>query len=85
MEEDEPTIEDDKMKDTKMVNIAELRGGRSNSAYTCAEVFSPPRLCDRARERGMKGGWSLDLSAVDPITGEKWDLRSNSKKKKGTI
>ena len=35
--------------------------GRGSSAYKfdVAEIFSPPRLCSRARERGLRGGWSL--------------------------
>ena len=35
-----------------------------------AELFSPPRVCSRARSRKMYGGWSLDSSCVDPYTGK---------------
>ena len=38
------------------------------------EVFSSPNLCERARRRGLKGGWSLDLSSEDPISQRTWDL-----------
>ena len=51
------------------------RTGAENSEYDVCEAFSPPRICPRARERGLRGGWSLDLMHTDPITGQKWDLR----------
>ena len=38
------------------------------------ELFSPPRMTAAATAQGLKGGWSLDLEAVDPITGCMWDL-----------
>ena len=28
--------------------------------YDVVEIFSPPRVCRRARSRGLRGGWSLD-------------------------
>ena len=43
--------------------------------YDVCEIFSPPRLCARAREVGKSGGWSLDLRTPDPVTGRTWDLR----------
>jgi len=61
---------------------AEKRGGICKNKYFCAEAFSPPRLCERARSRGLKGGWSLDIIAKDPITGEMWDLSCGSRQKK---
>jgi len=48
---------------------------RARGKYTVVEIFSPPRVCERARERGIAGGWSLDWMHQDPITGQKWDLR----------
>ncbi len=42
--------------------------------YDVCEIFSPPRVCDRARARNMKGGWSLDLNHRDPVSGRTWDL-----------
>ena len=44
--------------------------------YLICEVFSPPRITARARERGKAGGWSIDNAHVDPITEKKYDLRS---------
>ena len=50
-------------------------GRRARGKYAVVEIFSPPRVCERARERGIAGGWSLDSMYQDPITGQKWDLR----------
>ena len=62
-------------KKYKELHSVEQRGGKKNSRYLVAEAFSPPRVCKRARERGLTGGWSLDWMHTDPITGAKWDLR----------
>ena len=43
--------------------------------FDFCEVFSPPRLSARARNKGLRGGWSIDLKVADPVTGQKWDLR----------
>ena len=37
------------------------------------EVFSVPRISDKAKELKLKGGWSLDCKAVCGVTGRKWD------------
>ena len=42
--------------------------------YELCELFSPPRVTEKATERGLRGGWSLDLCHTDPITGSTWDL-----------
>ena len=42
--------------------------------YDLVELFSPPRVAERARARGLRGGWSLDKSCEDPVTGQKWNL-----------
>ena len=39
-----------------------------------AEVFSPPRIAAAAKRHGLIPGWSLDLSMIDPDTGQPWDL-----------
>ena len=36
---------------------------RDQSVYDVAEIFWPPRVCRRARIRGLRGGWSLNDSA----------------------
>ena len=51
---------------------------RGTSMCDVAEVFSPPRTAARARERGLRGGWSLDLQCEDPWTGRPWDLGDES-------
>ena len=50
--------------------------------YDVCEAFSRPRTAARARERGMKGGWSLDLNFTDPCTGRRWDLSEDGDQKK---
>ena len=45
-----------------------------NGVYDLVELFSLPRIAERARARGIRGGWSLDKSCVDPMTGQKWNL-----------
>ena len=42
--------------------------------YDLCELFSPARVTSMATKQGLRGGWSLDLNHVDPITGKKWDL-----------
>ena len=42
--------------------------------YEVCELFSPPRVCKRALECGLRGGWSLDSKCVDLVTGSSWDL-----------
>ena len=45
------------------------------------EIFSPPRVCRRARSKGFRGGWSLDESAMCFVTGKTWDLLNSQKRK----
>ena len=52
-------------------------GGDGNilrGKYDVAEMFSPPRVAARGRERGFRAGWSLDIRHEDGITHRKWDL-----------
>ena len=44
--------------------------------YDIAELFSPPRMTERAKEFGLKGGWSIDDRVKDPITKRTYDLRN---------
>ena len=46
------------------------------SAYDVCEVFSPKRMCLEARMRGLKGGWSLDITVKDDVTSRTYDLRN---------
>ena len=48
-----------------------------------SEIFSQPRICQEASSRKFAGetltpGWSLDLTTLDPATGERWDLSKPS-------
>ena len=50
------------MKPVKLVN---------NPSMIFARIFSPPKICLRARARGLRGGWSLDNGAMCPVTSKK--------------
>ena len=52
------------------------------SVYDVVEIFSPPRVCRRDRSRGLRGGWSLDDSAMCPVTGRTWDLLNSQEQKR---
>ena len=43
---------------------------------------SPPRMCRRARIRGLRCGWSLDDSALCLVTGKTWDLLNPQEQKR---
>ena len=51
-----------------LLKSKEIRNGKG--ALDVAEIFSPPRVSDRARRRNLSGGWSLDIAATDPVTGK---------------
>ena len=46
-----------------------------------AEIYSPPRVAVKAREMGLRAGWSLDLTTKDE-QGNKWDLSKDKMRKK---
>ena len=58
----------------KQPRLSALGPSTADSRYDVCEIFSPPRVAQRARETGRRGGWSLDISEADPITGRTWDL-----------
>ncbi len=43
-----------------------------------AEVYSPPRMTTMASRMGLKAAWALDLTQVDPVDGQMWDLSVKS-------
>ena len=45
-----------------------------DTTYDVCELFSPPRVCPVATEMGLRGGYSLDLTWQDEITGHSWDM-----------
>ena len=47
-----------------------------------AEVYSPPRITEVANKMGMKPGWALDLTEVDPDDGMAWDFSKAEKQRK---
>ena len=52
------------------------------SVYDVVEIFSQPRVCRRARTRGLRGGWSLDDSAMCLVTGKTCDLLNSQEQKR---
>ena len=42
--------------------------------FEVCEFFSPPRVSAAASDRGLRGGWALDIERTDPVTGSVWDL-----------
>ena len=52
------------------------------SKMDVAEAYSPPRLVRMACKRGLRGGWSLDLTMIDPDDGKPWDLSLGAKRRK---
>ena len=42
--------------------------------FDVCEAFSPPRVALRARERGLRDGWSLDIRHADGRTRRRWNL-----------
>jgi hypothetical protein len=46
-----------------------------------SEVFSPPRVAEMAREMGLGGGWSLDITTSDE-NGKPWDFSKPEMRRK---
>ena len=46
-----------------------------------AEIYSPPRIAVKAKEMGLKGGWSLDLTNTD-VDGKRWDFSKPEMRKR---
>ena len=42
-----------------------------------AKVYNPPRIAAMARRKGMRAGWSLDLTTCDEY-GRPWDFNNKS-------
>ena len=54
--------------------LGEEKNDKICSTYDVVELFSSPQVTARARQRGLRGGWSLSKTVVDPTTGRNWDL-----------
>ena len=46
-----------------------------------AEIYSPPRVTQRARQWGLKPGWSLDITTKDE-NGDPWDFSRSKMRRK---
>ena len=55
---------------------------RHEGKYDVAEIYSPPRITEVAKEIGLQPGWALDLTEVDPDDQKPWDFRLDEKKAK---
>ncbi len=49
-----------------------------------AEIYSPPRVTKTAGQRGLKGGWILDLTTKDD-DGKPWDFSPSTVRKRAVI
>ena len=49
---------------------------KSKNKYDLVELFSPPRMTGMTGKFGLKGGWSIDDRAEDPVTKRTYDLRN---------
>jgi len=76
-EDADDTMTDDAAEQTRNVK-PKLQALHQRYAYDVVEIFSPPRVCERARKKGLEGGYSLDILSDDPITGRRWDLTKDS-------
>ena len=65
---------EDEMNGAFAVDRAEHMSVGKYCRFDVCELFSPPRVAARAHKAGLRGGWSLDLRAPDPISGRHWDL-----------
>ena len=80
--DDPPNPEDDgEMGSVEVYNLGERKAGDHKvkaqvhpGRFDFCELFSPPRVAEVARTRGLRGGWSLDKLHEDPITGQRWNL-----------
>ena len=63
-------------------NRRQRRTVQQRGEYDVAEVYSPPRITEMARRMGLKDGWALDLTVVDPDDGQPWNFENPDKCKK---
>ena len=48
-----------------------------------SELYGPPRVAARAKELGLRAGWSLDLTTKDK-DGNYWDFSKNEMRQRAT-
>eukprot|EP00973_Karenia_brevis_P053051 7375893-Karenia_brevis.AAC.1 len=64
---------ENKMKRLNMLDKQMLRDLKQLFSVDVAEVFSPKRVTEFARDYGLSPGWSLDLTTYDE-NGKPWDF-----------
>ena len=82
MRDKQMTIRRDKPAQGNREHVHKKKDRSDQSVCDVVEIFSPPRVCRRARSRGLRGGWSLDDSAMCPVTGKTWDLLNSQEQKR---
>ena len=55
---------------------------RHDGHHDVAEVYSPPRITEMAKQVGLEPGWALDLTEVDVDDGQPWDFSVPAKREK---
>ena len=58
----------------RVLMLGERRGAKHGGKFDLCELFGPPRISSRARERGYRAGWCLDCNYADPVTGRRWNM-----------
>ncbi len=72
-------------KDSRLklpLNRRRRRTMQQQGKFDVAEVYSPPRIAKTARRMGLRAGWALDLTEVDPEDNQPWDFSKEEKRKK---
>ena len=46
------------------LQMSAVKSTTGESVFDVCEVFSPPRICEAACQRGVRGGRSLDVSST---------------------
>ncbi len=74
----------EKANEFKVPKVREVKRSliRDGQEMDVAEVYSPPRSTKMAKKLGMKAGWALDLTEVDPDDGRHWDFTIKEKREK---
>ena len=80
------------IKDFEKDPMLHLRGGNHRQRRSAsqsikkhiAEAYSPPRVCAKAEEMGLKAGVSMDLTTTDE-DGKPWDFSSPEMRNKSKM
>ena len=79
---DEFAPDDDMLGSTDTRLLAQIAIEYIQYGNHISELFSPPRVTHIATKIGLKPGFALDLTQVDPEDGKPWDLSDAAKQAK---